>query len=122
MRLTLLIHILAGAVGLAAGFVALYSPKGARLHRRTGTVFVYAMLTMCVGGVLIAAVRGVAPALNLPAGVLTAYLAVTALTTVRPPAAGARWLHLGGMLVALAVGLTSVTFGFEAVVSPGGGR
>jgi len=66
VRLTLLIHILAGGLGLAAGYVALYSTKGAPLHRRSGMVFVYAILTMCLFGTLIAAVRGVAPAINSP--------------------------------------------------------
>ena len=82
-------------------------------------LFVYAMLTMCVFGTLIAMVRGVAPAVNVPAGVLTAYLVITALATVRPPAAGSRWLDPGLMLVALAVGLTSLTFAFEALASGG---
>jgi hypothetical protein len=82
-------------------------------------LFVYAMLTMCVFGTLIAMVRGVAPAINIPAGTLSAYLVITALTTVRPLAGGARWLDTGLMLVALAVGLTSLTFAFEAVANGG---
>jgi hypothetical protein len=118
MRMTLLIHILAGSLGLVSGFVALYAAKGARLHRKAGMVFVCAMLTMCVAGTAVAAVRGVAPELNVPAGLLTACLVVTALTTVRP-AAGARWLDGAAMLVALAVGLASLTFGFQAVANGG---
>jgi uncharacterized membrane protein len=54
VRLTLLIHILAGALGLAFGYVALYSTKGATLHRRSGMLFVYAMVTMCLGGFALA--------------------------------------------------------------------
>ena len=54
MRLTLLIHILAGALGLAFGYVALYSAKGATLHRKSGMLFVYAMVTMCLGGFALA--------------------------------------------------------------------
>ena len=122
MRSTLLLHILAGGVGLVAGFVALYAAKGDVLHRKIGMVFVYAMLTMSICGTTIAAVRGVAPAINVPVGLLTAYLVVTALTTVRPPTAGSRWLDLGGMLVALSVGVTDLGFGFEALASPGGKR
>ena len=116
------VHILAGSLGLVTGYVALYSAKGAPRHRRSGMLFVYAMLTMCVFGTSIALVRGVAPALNVPAGVLTAYLVITALTTVRPLGTGApaRWLQVGLMVVALAVGLTSLAFGFEALASPDG--
>ncbi|HEX8691193.1 MAG TPA: hypothetical protein VF746_02035 [Longimicrobium sp.] len=119
MGTTLLVHILAGSLGLVSGFVALYASKGARLHRRAGMVFVCAMLTMCVAGVTVAAVRGVAPALNLPAGLLTACLVVTALTTVRPSAAWSRRVDAGAMVVALAVGVASLTFGFQAVANGG---
>jgi len=119
VRLTLLIHIVAGGLGIISGFVALYSAKGAALHRKSGMVFVYTMLTMCTGGVLIAAARSTAPAVNIPAGLLTAYLVVTALITVRPPVRGRRWLDVGAMLVALAVGLTSLMFGFEAIANGG---
>jgi len=85
MRATLFVHILAGSVGLVSGFVALYAVKGARLHRKAGMVFVCAMLTMCTVGLLIAVVRNRAPAVNVPAALLTSYLVITALTTVRPP-------------------------------------
>jgi uncharacterized membrane protein len=74
MRLTYASHILAGSLALVFGYVALYAVKGAVLHRKSGMLFVYAMLTMCVFGTLIAMVRGVAPAINIPAGVLSAYL------------------------------------------------
>jgi hypothetical protein len=122
VRMAYVVHILAGSLGLVTGYVALYSAKGAPRHRRSGTLFVYAMLTMCVFGASIALVRGVAPALNVPAGVLTAYLVITALTTVRPLGTGAtaRRLQVGLMIVALAVGLTSLAFGFEALASVDG--
>ncbi len=44
----LFVHILAGALGLVSGYVALYAVKGATLHRKSGMLFVYAMSTMCV--------------------------------------------------------------------------
>ena len=119
MRTTLVVHIVAGAVGLLSGFVALYAAKGGRVHRKAGMVFIFAMLVMCTAGLLVAAVRGVAPAINIPAALLTAYLVVTALTTVRPVRRGAWWLGLGAMLVAAAVGATSLAFGFEAVAAGG---
>ncbi len=117
--LTLLVHILAGALALGFGYVALYAAKGATLHRKSGMLFVYAMLTMAALGTVIAAGRSVAPAVNIPAASLTAYLVITALTTVRPPFAASRWLNPGGMLVALALGLTNLTFGFEALANGG---
>lgn len=119
MRMTYLLHILAGSLGLLFGYVALYATKGSTLHRRSGMLFVVVMLTTAVAGMVMATVRDVAPAVNIPAALLTAYLVVTALTTIRPPVAGSRWLDLGAMLVALAVGLASLTFGFEALANGG---
>jgi hypothetical protein len=119
MSVTLLAHIAAGSLALLFGYVALYAGKGGRLHRRSGMLFVYAMLAMSVLGVMIAGVRNVAPALNIPAGVLTFYLVVTALITVRPPAVRARWLGPVLMLLALGVGLSSLTFGLQAVAGGG---
>jgi hypothetical protein len=118
MRLTLLVHILAGSLGLLTGYVALYAAKGAVLHRRSGMVYVYAMLTMCVFGTLISIVRGVAPAINIPAGVVTAYLVITGLTTIRPMP-GMRWLDVALMFLALTLGLTDLTFGFQALANGG---
>ena len=119
MRLTYVVHILAGSVALLSGYLALSVKKGSRLHRKSGMLFVAAMLTMATFGLMIAAGRGVAPAVNIPAGLISLYLVVTSLTTVRPPAAGAHWLHVGAMLVALATSLTSLGFGFEAVAAGG---
>ncbi|MFN2565241.1 MAG: hypothetical protein ABR499_09565 [Gemmatimonadaceae bacterium] len=119
MRVTLVVHILAGSLALVSGYVALYAAKGGPLHRKSGMLFVFAMLPMAVFGMTIAAVRGVAPAVNVPAGLLTSYLVITSLTTVRPLPAGSRWLHIAALLVALAVGLTSLTFAFEAIANGG---
>lgn len=119
MRTSYVVHILAGGLCLLFGYVALYSAKGTRLHRRSGMLFVYAMVTSAVFGMVMAVGRDVAPAINVPAGLLTAYLVITSLATVRPPAAGSRWLNLGALLVALAVALSSFTFGFEAIANGG---
>ena len=45
-------HILAGVLALVFGYVALYATKGATLHRRSGMLFVYAMVTMSLSGAL----------------------------------------------------------------------
>ena len=120
MAFTYLIHIAAGTLALGAGYTALWSAKGAVVHRKSGMVFVYAMLVMCIAGLLMAVIRGVAPAVNVPAAALTAYLVLTSLMTVRPPARGSRWLEPGLMAIALMVGFTCLGFGYEAVSNPGG--
>jgi hypothetical protein len=120
MRTIYFLHILAGSIGLLAGYVALYATKGAPLHRRAGMAFVCTMLAMCVFGATIALVRDVALSINIPAAVLTAYLVITALTTVRPSVAlGGRAPATVLMLVALTLGLTDLTFGFQAVANGG---
>ena len=122
MWATYAIHIIAGCLGLLGGYVALYSAKGGTVHRRSGMLFVYAMLVMAVAGMTIALVRDKAPDINLPAGLITSYMLFTSLMTVRPPAIGAdrrRWLDVGAMLVALGVGVTMLAFGIEAIANGG---
>ena len=118
MGLPLTAHVAGGALGIAFGFVALYAAKGARLHRRSGMLFVYAMLVMALVGATLAMVMNKAATSNTPVGLLTAYLVITGLTTVRPPSTRSRLLDVGLMLVALAVGLALFTFGVAAVASP----
>jgi hypothetical protein len=108
MDTTLFIHIVAGVIGLVSGFVALFAAKGARLHRKSGMVFVGSMLTMSLLGALIAAVR--AGEGSVVAGLLAAYLVTTALTTVRT-FPGSRQVNLVAMLVALVLGVTSIVWG-----------
>ena len=117
---TLFVHVLAGVLGLVCGYVALYAVKGAPLHRKSGMLFVYAMSTMCVGGFALAvAGRNNWTAVNASAAVMTFYLVLTSLTTVRPPASGARSLHHVAMVVAFMVAAIDLTFGFEAIANGG---
>ena len=121
MRMSYVVHIVAGSLSFLFGYVALFSAKGGARHRKLGMLFVYAMLPMAAFGMLIAAVRDKAPAVNIPMGMLTSYLVITALTTVRPPARSPRWADVAAMLVALGVGLTYLTFGVDALGDGGAG-
>jgi hypothetical protein len=112
-------HILAGALALIAGYVALYAAKGGRLHRRSGMLFVYTMLVMCAGGVIGAAAKGAWAALNVPAGLLTATLVLTSLTTVRSLGRATRAVETGAMLVALGVALFTLSLGINAIAQGG---
>jgi uncharacterized membrane protein len=119
MKLVYAVHIVAGSLGLLTGYVALYATKGATVHRTSGRLFVYAMLTMAVFGFTIAAVRDVAPAINIPAALMTSYLVITSLVTVRPPARWSRRADVVLLVLALAVGLTDLSFAFEAFANGG---
>jgi hypothetical protein len=118
VRIILVPHILAGGLGIVAGFVALYAAKGATLHRKSGMIFVYAMLVLSGSGALMAMTWRPNTG-NVMAGVLTFYLVLTAVLTVRRPTAGSRWLDLGAMFVGLAGGLTGITLGFDALARGG---
>lgn len=80
--LAFILHIGAGAVGLASGFIAVFARKGARLHRRAGAVFFVSMLVMATFAAYLAVVRP-GQIVNLAIGAFTFYLVATAWLTVR---------------------------------------
>jgi uncharacterized membrane protein len=118
MPLLLPIHVAGAALGLVSGAVALSAAKGRTLHRRSGMVFVYSMIAMCISAVIAAAVKGQTS--NVMAGSLTAYLVLTGMMTVRPPSEASRRQNIGLMLMALALGSATFIAGFVAITSPKG--
>lgn len=119
MRPMVMVHVLAGTIGLVSGFAALFVIKGMTAHRRLGTTFVYAMLTMCAFGFVLAFGNPRWVVINAPAATLTAYFVLTSLATVRPPATAARTLHVVPMVVALGVAAAMLTMGVQAVANGG---
>ena len=122
MRTGLLVfHITAGSLGLLSGFLALHVSKGAPLHRRAGMFFVAVMLAMATTGMVLAVMQGAWAVINLPAAIVTAYLVLTALITVRPPTVVSRKLETTAMIIALVLGTTMLTLGLDAI-RQGGAR
>jgi hypothetical protein len=111
------LHITAGVIALIAGFVAAFALKGAKLHRKSGMIFVYAMLVLSLTGALIAALKGTR--ISAAQGVLTFYLVTTALLTVRHRSEESRWIDTAAMLIALTTGLYELNLGLEALNHPG---
>jgi uncharacterized membrane protein len=112
------IHVTAGLLSISAGAVALYAVKGSRLHRKSGMVFVFAMLTMASTGAVIAIAKpDVGTALG---GALVFYVVCTALLTVRRTVAQARGWLTGLMLMALAISAADLALGNLASRSPDG--
>jgi uncharacterized membrane protein len=103
MRFTLLVHVLAGALALLSGYVAMSVSKGAALHRKSGMLFVYVMVVMSMTGLLVSAARGVAPAINIPTALLTFYLVITGMTSVGGHRAWSRRIDAAAMLMAFAI-------------------
>ncbi len=100
-------HVIAGAIAIASGFVALYALKGGTLHGKSGTIFAYAMFVMSLSGAVMAVGRAGA-AINVPAGLVTAYLVITSLATVRPRSSGSLRLDRAAMVAAFAIGAGSL--------------
>jgi uncharacterized membrane protein len=99
----LLIHILAGTVGLLSGTSAIFFRKGSPRHILAGRIFVAAMLTMAVGAVYLGIVKH-QPG-NVGGGILTFYLIGTAwLTARRRDGETSRWDWVA-FLIPLALGI-----------------
>jgi len=111
MNLVLPIHVAAGGLALVLGAVALLVKKGGTTHRRSGLLFVCAML---VSGIS-AAILG-----NVGGGVMTVYFVGTALTTVRPVSAWSRTFNVAALMVVVGLALLTIVGGVKAFNSPGG--
>ncbi len=105
------IHLAAGGLALVLGAVALLVKKGGTIHRRSGLLFVYAMLVMAITASILGNVGG---------GVMTVYLVVTALMTVRPVSPWTRGINVAAMMFAVAFALLTILAGVKAFNSPGG--
>jgi hypothetical protein len=105
------IHVAAGGLALVLGAVALLAKKGGCLHRRSGLLFVYAMLVMGIS----AAILG-----NVGGGLMSVYFVVTALTTVRPVSPWTRRINVAALAVAVGLAFVDSVGGVKAYNSPRG--
>jgi uncharacterized membrane protein len=112
------IHIAAGGLAIVLGAVALSVKKGGTIHRRSGLLFVYAMLVMGTSAAIMGLRNGLADG-NVMAGILTAYFVGTALTTVRPASPWTRRVNATALTIALGLALLAIVGGVRAVNSPG---
>jgi hypothetical protein len=115
--LILPVHILAGALALVFGYVALYATKGATLHRKAGMLFVYVMVTMSLSGALMDSLKTSRISVNVVAGLLTFYCVTTALLTVRRRPQEYPWIDRAAVLFALTVSALAFKSGFELLRS-----
>lgn len=97
------LHILGGLIALIAGAVAMCASKGSAVHRRSGQVFVLAMLVMTSSAIIIATMLR-PNTVNVVAGTLTAYLVLTSWLTLRDPSVHERAMAIGLMLIGLLTG------------------
>ncbi len=114
----ILLHIIGGLTSLISGAIALSAPKGGQLHRKVGIIFVYTMLVMSTSGAIMAALMP--ERISVIAGMLSFYLVVTALLTVRRPMQRFRWIEVSAMVFALLTGVLSITFSIQSWDDPNG--
>jgi uncharacterized membrane protein len=112
------IHIAAGGLAIVLGAVALSVKKGGTIHRRSGLLFVYAMLVMGTSASIMGLLHGLADG-NVMAGLMTAYFVGTALTTVRPASPWTRRINATALTIAVGLALLAIVGAVRAVNSPG---
>src|SRR5271169_4391937 len=114
----LLLHIIAGTLGMLSGFVAVFLRKGSRHHGFAGNVFVISMLILSSTGVFLAIMKS-QPG-NILGGTLTFYLVATAWLTARRRDGALGIFDWGALLVISGIAVVEVTCGLEAALSPTG--
>jgi hypothetical protein len=112
------IHIAAGGLAIVLGAVALIVKKGGPVHRRSGLLFVYAMLIMGISASMLTIMNGGADG-NVVAGVVTAYFVGTALTTVRPESSWTRRINAVALTVAVVLAARCAFSGAMMINTPG---
>lgn len=119
MRMPILVlHIVAGTLGMLSGFVAMALRKGSRRHGLAGDVFVASMLCLSLSGLFLAIMKS-QPG-NIIGGTLTFYLVSTAWMIARRKDGETSVLDWGGLLIALGLTAVEITWGVQAAMSPTG--
>ncbi|HEX9163003.1 MAG TPA: hypothetical protein VF980_14955 [Thermoanaerobaculia bacterium] len=113
------IHVAAGGLAIVLGAVALSVKKGGTIHRRSGMLFVYAMLVMGISASILGFLKSPG---NELAAFMIAYFVGTALTTVRPMPRRTRPMNVAALAVAVGLALIDIAAGVIAFNTPRGFR
>lgn len=113
------IHIAAGGIAIVFGAVALTVKKGGTIHRRSGLLFVCAMLVMATSAIIMAFRKSPTDG-NVFAGLMAVYFVVTALTTVRPVTPWTRRINVLMLTIVVGIALLDIVAGMKAFNSPRG--
>ena len=118
MPMLLPIHIAAGGLAIVLGAVALLVKKGGTIHRRSGLLFVYAMVVMGITASILEFLKSPSAG-NVFTALMTVYFVGTALTTVRPASPWTRGIDVAALAVAVGLALLAIAGGVQGVNSPG---
>ena len=105
--LTLVTHFGAALIALAAGTIALAVAKGGRLHKQSGIVFAWAMITTGILASVLSAYEGK----SVVGGIFACYLVFTATTTVKPLPRARRGVDVALMILAFAMAVALLASG-----------
>jgi len=110
-------HFLVGCASVIAGFVAFAAPKGRRVHRAAGLIFLASMLILCASGLWMSLAR------QIPFTVFLSWIAAHAVISgwaAANPGAVARAIAGFAPLSSLALVLSTLGIGAMAGHAPGG--
>ena len=110
------IHITAGALAILGGAVSLIAAKGGALHRRSGLLFVCAMILMTFSAVYLGVAR--AQRFNAMQGAFAFYLVSTAFMTMRRNGQRFHWFEPAAAVLAFAIAGYDAALGLEAMRRP----
>jgi len=110
----LIVHILAGTVGLLSGTFAIAVRKGSRLHRASGNIFTIAMLTLASSALCLAIMKSQHG--NIVGSILTFYMITTAWLAGRRRGLGR--LDLAALLVGAGGAAAIITLGVWTLHHP----
>ncbi len=116
----LYLHIGAGSVGLLSGTAAVMTKKGSRYHRQAGKIIVLSMFVMSLIGACVAPFLPIPERATTLAGLITFYLVLTGLTTLRRDSDTAGLTDWASFLIALGLLGTAALLLSMAMNSPTG--
>lgn len=111
-------HVVAGALAIILGFTALFVKKGGTVHRKSGMLFVWAMVVMGTTASILEFLNSTSLT-NVVAAILTLYFVGTAVTTVRPATRWTRVIDIASLTVASALALAMFAGGVQRIATPG---
>ena len=112
------LHIIAGSIAIIAGFISVFALKGAKLHRKSGMIFVYAMIVLSLTGATMAIIRH-QPS-NVMGGSVAFYMVITAVLTVRERNRWSPWIDAGALLIGATVCVSALRIGFGGLKTANG--
>ncbi|WDD99451.1 hypothetical protein [Thalassomonas actiniarum] len=113
-----LIHLLAGSIGILAGFMVFVLPKYSPAHKVAGNSFLIAMLILGLTSVYVAYTRTIF--LSLLNGVFICYLLATSWVTIKRKAGSSGYFEQLALVTVMAVAIMYFTFGIQAAHSETG--